>query len=186
MLRKYQLPQCLEFYSKYPFPDIKSKHTANIAISYYYLAYFQMLSLGDAYTTFFKEENPDQDEVMFHLRKSWSYAFGMYAMLRTTIEALNIMKKMLKYTIAVDDYQGEIKRIIDIVNNIVKHPTYKHGVVSEACEPKALSMNGEIDIIFWSDSGHSSKIELDPMKDFDIIHNYLEFIANRFLNVGMS
>ena len=182
MLDKYQLTNCIDFYGKYAFPDVKSKHTADVAISYYYYAYYQMMSLSTTYVAFFKEQNPSNDEVMHYLRQSWSYAFSMYAMLRTMLDALRIMRQMIGDTTPVDaSYEENIKRIIDIANDIVKHPTYKVGVASEACEPLALSLNGEIDIIVWSNTGQSSKMELSPMKDFEVVHNYAEYITARLL-----
>ncbi len=180
MVPKYQVPKFLEFYASYAFPDAKSKHTADVALAYYHYAYYQMISFGETYTEFFEVDNPGNGEVMFYLRKSWSYAFGMYTLLRTTIEAINVMRKMIGDTNTVDTYyQKSIKEIIDIANDIVKHPTFKYGGVSEACEPQALSMNGEIDIVVWSDSGNPSKIELNPMKDFYTITNYCEYIAEK-------
>ena len=179
---KYKIPQFLEFYARYNFPDAKSKHTADVALSYYLYAYHQMISLSDTYTEFFKQENPPHDQVMFYLRKSWSYAFAMYALLRTALEALSIMRKMLKDTEPVSDYyQENIERLINIANDIVKHPTYKHDEASEACEPQALSMNGEIDVVVWSDAGDASKIEINPMQDFYLVHNYLEYLAEKLL-----
>ena len=182
LVQKYSIPQFLEFYAGYKFPDQKSKHTADVALSYYLYAYHQMMSLSDSYTEFFKKENPTNSEVMYYMRKSWSYAFAMYALLRTMLEALSILRKMLSDAKAVDAYYAEnIKRVVDIANDIVKHPTFKHDRPSNACEPQALSLNGEIDIVIWSDAGDATKLELNPMQDFYLVRNYLEYIAERFL-----
>src|SRR5271157_4785599 len=125
MLPKYQLPGFIKFYSFYKFTDLKSKQTASLVLSYYDYAYHQMLSLSDTYAEFFKENTDEHHRVMFYLHKSWSYAFGMYALLRTTIEALSILRKMMGDMAPVSTYyQENIKRIIDIANNIVKHPTF--------------------------------------------------------------
>ncbi len=177
---KYATPNFLEFYALFPFPDPKSKHTADLALSYYIYAEYQYFAYVNTYTKFFKIENPSHDEVMAHLRESWSFAFGMYGQLRTTIEALRGMRKMIGDKEPIDKYYEEnISRLVDVMNDIVKHPMYKHSEPSEACEPQALSMNGEIDIITWSDEGESSKETLDPGKDFMVIHDYLEYLAER-------
>ena len=177
---KYTIPNFIEFSLQYKFPDAKSKHTAQMAVSYYLYSYHQMISFSDSYTEFFKKQNPSHNEVAFYLCKSWSYAFAMYALLRTSLEALSIMRKMLGDVSSVDKYYEEnIKRLADIGNDIIKHPTYKHGSVSEACEPQALSLNGEIDIVIFSNSGAVSKLELDPMEDFYLVTNYLEYLAER-------
>src|SRR5262249_31790993 len=144
----------LEFLVRYKFPDFKSKHTAAAAMSYYLYAYHQFLSHTDNYVSFFKEKDPSHDRVMSSLRISWSYAFGMYVHLRTSIDSLLIMRQMVSDTTAIDShYEQNIKRICDIANDMVKHPTFKYNLTSEACEPQALELNGEIDIVSWSENG---------------------------------
>lgn len=179
---KYATPDFLEFYARFQFPDEKSKHTADIARSYYIYAKYQYFAYVETYDEFFHIENPDHNQVMEHLRESWSFAFGMYGQLRTTIEALSRMRKMLGDSQSIDRYYEEnVSRLVNIMNDVVKHPMYKHSEPSEACEPQALSIGGEIDIINWSDKGESSKETLDPRKDFMVIHDYLEYLAKKFL-----
>ena len=179
---KYTTPDFFEFYASFRFPDEKSKHTADIALSYYIYARYQYFAYTETYDEFFKIENPNHSQVMEYLRKSWSFAFGMYGQLRTTIEALSRMRKMLGDNQPIDKYFEEnISRLVNIMNDVVKHPMYKHSEPSEACEPQALSMNGEIDIITWSDKGESARETLYPGKDFMVIHDYLEYLAKKFL-----
>ena len=188
IISKYQTPQFLEFFARYKFPDFKSKHTASTAMSYYRYAYYQFLSHTDNYVAFFKERNPSHDQVMAALRISWSYAFGMYVHLRTTIDSLRIMRQMISDTTAIDIYYKQnIKRICDIANDMVKHPTFKYSLISEACEPQALEMNGEIDIVSWSENGqYEGKESLNPSKDFDCVHDYMEYLGNKLLGITLQ
>jgi len=184
IIPKYNLPQFIDFLTKYKFPDFKSKHTATAAMSYYLYAYHQFFSHTNNYVVFFKKRNPSHDQIMSSLRISWSYAFGMYVHLRTAMDSLHIMRQMILDTTPVDRYyQQNIKRICDIANDMVKHPTFKYGLISEACEPQALEMNGEIDIVNWSENGqYTGKESINPSKDFDCVHDYMEYLGNRLLN----
>ncbi len=181
MIDKYRIPKYLEFLSKYKFPDSKSRHTAKMADLYYEFAYYQMLSLSETYTAFFKEQSPTHNEVMYHLHKSWAFAYAMYALLRTSLDAIRITRKMIGDTSTIDIYYEEqIKKIIDIANDIVKHPTFKPTPEeSWAVEPQALSLNGEIDVVIGSDKGDMVKAELNPMSDFEVVRNYLEYIGDK-------
>lgn len=184
---KYQIPLFVEFFSRFSFPDAKSKHTAEVAMSYYVFAYYQMIALSETYTLFFKKESPSSGEVAESLNKSWSHAFAMYALLRTCLEALSIMRKMLSDTDDVDETHAKnVKKLIDIANDVVKHPTFKLEKMSEACEPQALSLNGEIDVVVWSELGYASKIEIDPIQDFYQVHNYIEYLSDRLLKADSA
>jgi len=74
-------------------------------------------------------------------------------------------------------YRDDLIRIIDIANNIVKHPMYKHNQLSEGAQPVALDISGGIDVAIQSDiTGQINKKELNPMKDFYAVRNYIEHI----------
>ncbi len=183
MFPKYQLPNLLEFLSKYKTTDDRAKHTLELVWPYYHFAYYQMISLSETSNLFFKEA-PEKNEIITeYLHKSWSYAYGMYTLLRTTLESLSVFRKMISDAKPVDDYyQKELKRIIFIANDIVKHPMFKHNVVSTGTQPIALSLNGIIDVVVTSHNGKVLKTEINPIDDFEIIHNYIEYIFDRLNN----
>ena len=56
---------------------------------------------------------------------------------------------------------------------------FKHDDVSTGTQPIALGLNGTLDVIVASYSGVTQKFEIDPMKDFEFVHNYIEYIFNR-------
>jgi hypothetical protein len=146
------------------------------------MAYHQMIAHSENCNEFFKDSSAPNDPKLakMYLYKSWSHAFGMYTLLRTTLETLSVMRKMIGDTKDVDPYyQSNIKRIIDIANDNIKHPSFKYGVESEACEPDTLSINGEIDIITWSKDLSGTRTAIDPLKDFYTVTNYIEYIAEQ-------
>lgn len=177
MFSKYQLPNFLEFLSKYKTTDDRAKHTLELVWSYYHFAYYQMISLNETSNLFFKEAPEGNEIITTYLHKSWSYAYGMYTLLRTTLESLSIFRKMISDIKPVDSYyQKEVERVIFIANDIVKHPMFKHNIVSTGTQPIALSLNGLIDVAITSPNGHTLKTEIDPIKDFEVIHNYIEYV----------
>lgn len=178
MIQKYELPEFLGYVMRTKFTDERAKHTAEIVKQYYDLAYYQMLDLSETTNGFFGLRDPAQDVVTFHLKKSWSYAYGMYALIRTSVEALSIFRQMIGDVRQIDPvYRDELIRIIDIANHIIKHPMYKHNQLSEGAQPVSLDISGGIDIAIQSDTtGQISKKELDPMKDFYFVRNYIEHI----------
>ena len=184
MTGKYHLPKFLEFLSVYEFKSEKAEHTARIAYLYYDLAYHQMISLHESCSSFFKVEEPAHDEINDSLHRSWAFAYGMYALMRTAMDGLRIMRQMEEDLTAVDTYwETEITRLVNIANDIVKHPTFKAVQSgSLAVEPQALQMNCEIDVVFWSEKGFQERRELDPMHDFNMIHDYFEYIGIKLLS----
>lgn len=178
MIQKYELPQFLKYMLRTNFTDDRAKHTAEIVKSYYDLSYYQMLDLSKTTNEFFDIQDPTQDIITEYLKKSWSYAYAMYALLRTSIEALSIFRQMVGDVRQIDPiYRDELKNIIDIANHIVKHPMFKHGQLSEGVQPVSLDVGGGIDVAVQSDTtGQITKKELDPMRDFYAIRNYIEHI----------
>ena len=182
MFSKYQLHNFQEFIAKNKLNSDRIKHTSELVWSYYHFAYYQMISLNESYNSFFKEAPEQNDIIISYLNKSWSYAYGMYALLRTTLEIMSTLRKMLEDTNPIDQYyEIEIKKIIDIANDVVKHPAFKHQIMSSGTQPIALSLNGEIDIVTISDLGTFEKKEINPMKDFETVRNYIEYISEKLL-----
>lgn len=179
---KYQIPQFEKVLASFKFPDAKSKHCCFLVRMYYELAYHQMIAHSENCNQFFRGSvgQNDLNKADTYLYRSWSHAFGMYVLLRTALETLSVMRKMIGDTKGVETYyKDNVTRIIDIANDNVKHPSFRHGVDSEACEPDSLAIGGEIDIITWSKTLVSTKSEIDPMKDFYTITNYIEYIAEQ-------
>lgn len=182
MIPFYQLPNYLEFLSKYRFPDDRSKHTAELAWAYYKFSYYQMLTLSKTCNNFFKIENPDHDTVMENLNKCWSYAYGMYALLRTTLDAIRIFRKMVNDKSSHARYYDDVKRIVDIANDVIKHPTFKPNQLSTGTLPISIMIGAEIDVVINSDDGTVKRMQIDPMKDFKIVRDYLNYIADKQIN----
>ncbi len=176
---KYQLPVFVEFFCRYKFPDDKSHYNANVAFTYYTYAYHQLITYTETYVSLFKMSNPSNDEVLYISRKAWSYALSMYVMLRVALEALQHMRNMLgDKGQVIDSVQG----VIDIANEVAKHPAFNSNQDSSAREPWSISVNGEFDIITWAEDGTSSILATRrPEGDFMIIHDYMESMAQKFL-----
>ena len=178
MILKYQLPNFYEYVFKNKFPDERSKHTAEVVKRYYDLAYYQMLDLQRVCGEFFNIENPTNNQINEYLNRCWSHAYAMYSLLRTSTEALSIFRKMIGDRKLIDSgYQNELIRIINIANNVVKHPMYKHGQLSEGAQAVSIDISCGIDVALQSDiTGQITKMELNPMGDFYVTRNHIEYI----------
>lgn len=183
MITFYQLPNYLDFLLNYRFQDSRSKQTAQSVLDYYRFAYYQMMNLSDTCDNFFNVQDPDHETMIEGMNKSWSYAYAMYALLRTSLEAMSIFRKMVNdQTVVNTYYKNEIIRIIDIANDVVKHPTFKHNVFSTGTEVIGLMRGGDIEVAISSDDGSIIRKEINPMKDFKIIRDYLNYIADKQIN----
>ncbi len=184
---KYQIPKFQVLSKEYDFKQKTDvKYASYIACMYYEFAYYQMLDFCSTTNKFFEEALPEDSPLIdTYLYKSWSHAYSMYALLRTTIEAVRkVNKEFLSDAEVGDFYKEKIKEIVDIANDVVKHPMFNNnGVIdaSYAYRPSALYRWDEIEIQQWSDqTTPSSSLTIAPEKDFYMIQNYLEHIADLF------
>ncbi len=178
---KYKIIKFEDFKKSYDFgTNIELKFATHIAIMYYEFAYYQMINFCNTTDEFFKKNLPvDDPAINTYLYEAWSNAYSVYVLLRTTIEAVKkVNKELLKDNNISDFYKKRIKEIIDIANDIVKHPMFNNVANSCAYLPISLSLGGGIDIQKWVDkTTPSSNIEIDPEKDFYSVCNYFEYIA---------
>jgi hypothetical protein len=184
-ISKYQIPKFEEIRNSYDFKDkVELKYASYIACLYYEFAYYRMLGFSDVRDKFFKENPSDHNVIYTYLNQSWSEAYSIYALLRTSIEAIRKINKGLLNENQIDSYyKTKIKEIVDITNDIIKHPMFNDPTnpadASQAYRPISLYIDGLIDIERWIDqTTPSSTLTINPMKDFDAMHNYLEYIAD--------
>jgi hypothetical protein len=177
---KYGIP---EFLSLANDPVLKTNHELRFAAYtaglYYEFAYYQMLDFSTVTNEMYeKEPAPNSPETEAYLYRAWSHAYAMYALLRTTIEAVRkINAEVLKKDVG-DFYKNRIKEIVDTANDIVKHPIF-NGSGSYAHRPLSLYRWGDIEIQRWMDqTSDSIQLTVSPEKDFYTIQNYLEHIAS--------
>lgn len=170
-----ELVSYLEFLHKNKLPEGQKKHTCELVRMYHKLAYHQYLIFNESFSIYFAKESPTRIESDFYLHQAFSSAFSMYSLLRTSLEALRTFRKMMGNTTVVNEADTQnIKRIIDIANDIVKHPMFKHKEISTGAEPVGFSSEGIVSVAIFSPNGSVSKKDLDPKKDFEIVRNYLD------------
>ncbi len=180
-ISKYTIPNFEDIRHNYNFKDrIDLKYASYIACLYYEFAYYRMLGFSDIRSRFFKENLPDNNLINNYLNQSWSEAYSVYALLRTSIEAVRkINKGLLNENLINSYYKTKIKNIINITNDIIKHPMFNDASgQSQAYRPISLDIGGNIDIERWIDkTTPSSTLSISPMEDFEAVKNYLEHIA---------
>lgn len=179
---KYQIPKFEEFErTGVKKQDAEIRFAARIAVMYYEFAYHQMINFCETNNEFFEQNLPDNDpQISTHLNRGWSNAFGMYTLLRTVIDAVRkINDAILDKNSIEEHYRTKIKEIVDITNDMVKHPIF-NGNNSCAYLPTSLGRSGEIDIQKWTDKNSpSSNVEIYPEKDFYSVCNYMEYVADK-------
>lgn len=180
---KYKIPKFEEFERVHVAgkePEIR--FAARIAVTYHEFAYHQMINFCEVNNHFFEQNLEDNDpEINTYLNKAWADAYSMYALLRTVIEAVRKLNETLLGKATIEDhYKSRIKEIVDIANNMVKHPMF-NGENSSAYLPTSLGRGGEIDMQKWIDkTSPSSSIEINPEKDFYAVCGYLEYVAEKY------
>ncbi len=165
-------------------PEIR--FSARIAIQYYIYAFHEMMNFCSIKDELFKLGSDANDqEIAVHTSRAWASAYGMYALLRTVLEATRKIKTSQSGIDWSDSvYDAPIKAIIYTANDIVKHPMF-NGKDSNAYLPEAgIGIDGEIELNKWTglDKG-SINISLYPEKDFTSVAGYLRYFADK---VGAS
>jgi len=161
-------------------------HLGTTTQRYFYLAELQIITFEDDINVCFRADNAiDYTEVCY------SSAYGFYTLIRTTLEA---SKKFTQEFEALDkagklrEYKkrnfGGIKSIVDIANDIVKHPLASGDKVV-FYELGGLDSWGNIDIYRWStvDPADLKLLQINPIKDCDFVFQYLEGLAAVYLEV---
>jgi len=181
---KYQIPKFENIRFNYDFKDRTDLQFASmIACLYYEFAYYQMLGFSDICNQNFKDNSTDNNVRNTYLNRSWSEAYAIYALLRTCIEAVRkINKELLDENRIETYYKNKIKNIVDITNDIIKHPMFNDinnpKDASQAFRPNSLDIGGNIDVDRWIDqTTPSSTLTISPIQDFESVKNYLEHIA---------
>src|SRR3989344_3030554 len=169
-----------EFLSK--FQDEKNFHLATITQKYFYFAELQIIDFQrNCEKNFKKNRSIDYNEACY------SNAFGFYALIRACLETSRILcDKMQKKdnTGKLKEYRQDnfkrIKNIIDIADDIVKHPQ-KDQITNKVSfyEPGGLDNFGNMYVYEWLNSGQMGEIlEINPIKDCDLVYKYLENLAS--------
>jgi len=121
----------------------------------------------------------------------YSSCFAMYAHIRTCLEAnkrladeLQRLKSDTELKEFRDQHSAHIQNIIDIANNIVKHPLDKNGKV-QFYEPGGFDNVGEVTIYEWSstDDHHFELPKIHPLKDLQRVFDYLETVSVIYLKI---
>lgn len=154
---------------------------------YFYFAELQIRNFELNCGKFF-----DRNNSINYSEACYSNAFSFYVLIRTCLEASQALcdemqkskntEKLKKYR---EDNFVKIKKIIDIANNIVKHPL-KDRATNQIFfyEPSGLDNSGNMDINEWSNSHNMLKVlEINPIEDCDYIYKYLEDLALIYLEI---
>jgi len=179
--------QHLEKYSKFlsKFEDQKIFHLGIIVQRYFYFAELQIRDFERNCGMYF-----DRNNTIDYSEACYSNSFSFYALIRTCLEASKILSseiqkrektgKLEKYR---QEHFKEIKKIIDIANNIVKHPQ-KNPMTNKIFfyEPGGLDNFGNMGIYEWSNPHNMLKVlEINPIKDCNVVYKYLEDLAPIYL-----
>lgn len=121
----------------------------------------------------------------------YSSCFAMYAHIRTCLEANKRLGDELQSLGPHTELQefrsqnfAQIQSIVNIANNIVKHPLDKDGKVL-FYEPGGFNNAGEVTVYEWSstDDDYFELPKIHPIKDLQTIHSYLEKVSAFYLQV---
>lgn len=181
---KYKIPKFEALAShKDVQPNAELRFAVYTACLYYEFAYYRMLDFCTVTNDMYKARPEQTAEIDSYLYRAWSDAYAMYALLRTTIDAVRrINSAVLKKDVDVY-YRNRIKDIVDVANDAVKHPTF-NGAGSYAHRPLSLDIAGNIEIQRWADQVSSStEFTISPEKDFYAVQNYLEHVADLICGV---
>jgi hypothetical protein len=176
---KYEIPHFDDWCNQY----LKSNTRTHVAYvienlrHYYEFSFHQLVDFVRNREEFYGIPNPDVCQIMTGLHKCWSNAYGMYALTRTTIDLARQLN--IEFSIKHSVYYAEnIKRIIDVTNNIIKHPLENSG--GNSYTPIGLSRCGTIDVGEYNNAqGFIKNVTLSPESDFYFLQNYLEEISSK-------
>jgi len=162
-------------------------HYAVIAERYFYLAETQAEAFQDAIESAFAEgkEHTEASE------KRYSFGFGVYTMLRTCLESAQRLsgyfdtkyhdKGLAEFRVSWD---ANIKRIVDIANDLIKHPLENPSRNKDTFyEPGGSDSTGALTVYGYSMDADKDMIlpEIHPVGDLNLIYQYLEGLGERYL-----
>lgn len=168
------------FFGKFVFPDIVVVHYATTTRRYYNFAYFQIITYQNEVAKHFEPNNDIQADSW---QDTFTYAFGFYVLMRTSIQACQKLcdaiastnidnnNELKKYR---DAHHLSIKKIVDVANEIIKHPFAE----PTASQPGGLDISGTMTIYQWTPKNDSfGTLEINPFQDLKTIHAYIEGLA---------
>ena len=180
---KYEISEFAELERTKGFgEDLEIRFAARIAVLYYIYACHEMFSFCEINNELFQKHLPEEDpQIPIYTSRAWAAAFGMYALLRTVLEATQKVRKHHSGLDWSDNvYAKSIGRIIDTVNDVVKHPMF-NGEGSKAYMPEqGISIDGTIELTeFTGLDNLSSTRSLSPEKDLVTVTGYMNYLAKK-------
>ena len=175
-----------KFVDEFVFSDVNTKHYATTADLYFRFAYFQYVAYQ---IEMLKNFAPDNDVKEDSWQDSFTFAFGFYALMRTSLQAcrrlcnvLEIQYKSGKLKEHRESYRDSIKRIMDVANDIIVHPF---------AEPTGNSIGGQdhmgaMSFYQWDWDSTLKHVDgfkettINPGEDLKTVHAYIEGIAEAF------
>jgi hypothetical protein len=161
-------------------PEVR--FSARIAVQYYIYAFHEMMSFCDTNNELFKLcSEADEQKISVYRSRAWASAYGMYALLRTVLEATRKIKSFIPGIDWSDSiYEAPIKNIIDTSNDIVKHPMFNGEGSSAYLAEAGIGIGGEIELNRWTGLDQNSTIiSLSPEKDFTTVAEYLRYFSEK-------
>ncbi len=185
-MKTLKLSKYSKFLNKFP-DDLKDiSRLAYTPYRYFYLAEKQIVEFLK-YLNLIKDSQWKDD----YSEECYSYAYGFYTLIRTSIKASGSFSaelQKIKPSKSLDTYRNkwhdDIQKIIVIADDKVVHPLDNDKAV-KWYEPGGLDSNGDIDIYEWSikDNNYFKVIKINPLQDIKTVHNYLEGLANIYLKI---
>lgn len=164
-------------------PEIR--FSARIAVQYYMYAFHEMMNFCDVVNQLFKlGPDADEQEIAVYRSRAWASAYGMYALLRTVLEATRKIRVSIPGIDWSDNiYDASIKTIIDTANDVVKHPMFSGKNSNAYLAEAGIGIDGEIELNKWTGLDQSStNISLYPEKDFATVAEYLRYFAQKVVS----
>jgi hypothetical protein len=162
--------------------DAEVRFAARIAVMYYVYAFHQMMSFCEIKDHLFGlGSKATEEEVAVHTSRAWAAAYGMYATLRTALEATRKIKSSLRNVDWSDSiYDESIRKIIDTANDIVKHPLFTNGNSNAYLPEAGIGIDGELELNKWAGINTlSTTTSLYPEKDLTTVSWYLRYFAEK-------
>ena len=126
-----------------------------------------------------------------YYEKCNSYAYGFYALIRTSLHSARRFSDEVqakKYSEALNTYRekwkDDIEKILDIASDKALHPL-ENAKSDTWYELGGLDSTGAMDIYEWSVTRdtHLEIYKINPLKDIQTAHNYLEGLADTYLEI---
>lgn len=180
--RELKLDKLSHFIDSFSPTELHIFHLGEVTLKYFYMAQIQVRSFTEllAPTIFSHKES----------LPVYSYTAGTYTLVRTCLEASRKLtdefikrtnsKKLEAFRI---QNRGKIGSIIDVCNDLIKHPI--SGSSPFFVKPGGFDTYGQVTFYQYSsvDSKHFKLIKVTPIKDLNIVSNYLEDLAEVYIEL---